>query len=284
VYKKPMLVRIALWVLGAVDVVVFAWQAVTERQQHPNLLQERLDHQVLVVGASALLLAQIVAVGLALNRRSSGSSGVRNAAAAVVLSGAALFNAASLFVLGLQIWDWGDPRFEHRPGSLAMIAVWVPANVAAFIAAWRCRPWSTSPLARTAFGRMLRKAAVSVLVVMCLAVAWMKFVGVHFETTHLAFVRETESPLFVVTPKEMHVQFEVTPSKDPSEAGWIYLAAKYGMPVVVTVPFEGRKTSFRITGLSPRGDFVVPCDSKAECAKILLANRFDLPPELSAAK
>jgi hypothetical protein len=56
-----MLVRIALCVLGVVDVVVFAWQALTERQQHPHFLQESLDHRVFVVGASAMLVVQIVA-------------------------------------------------------------------------------------------------------------------------------------------------------------------------------------------------------------------------------
>jgi hypothetical protein len=81
----------------------------------------------------------------------------------------------------------------------------------------------------------------------------------------------------------MHVQFEVTPSKDPSEAGWIYDAVEYGVPVVVTVPFRGHEFSFRISGFSPEGDFVVPCSSKPECAEILLANDFELPPELSAA-
>ena len=126
------------------------------------------------------------------------------------------------------------------------------------------------------------KAALSVLLVVCLAVAWLKLRGVRVETTSAAFAQRAGSALYEVTPENMHVQFEVTPSKEPSEAGWIYLAAQYGIPVVVTVPFKGRKLAFRISGLSPQGDFVVPCSSKVECADILLANDFRLPPGLAA--
>ena len=219
-YKRPMLVRIALCVLGVVDLGVFAWQAVTERQQHPRFLQESLDHRVFVVGASAVLAAQIVAIGLALRGPCSKSSAVRNITAAVVLFGAALFNAASLFVLGIQTWALVNPGLKAMPGFLAMIVVWVPANLAAFIGAWRCRPWVVSPLAKAAFGRMLRRVALSLLVLVGLVVAWLKLVGVHIETTQAAFTRRSGSPLFVVSPAGMHVQFEVTPSKVPSEAGW----------------------------------------------------------------
>lgn len=283
-YKRPTLVRIALWVLGAVDVIVFVWQAVTEWQRHPNFLQGPLDHQVLVVEASALLLAQIMAIGLAVSGLRPGAGTLRSIAAAVVLAGAAVFNAASFLVLGVQLWALVDPQLKAQPGALAMIAFWVPANVAAFSAAWRCRPWAASPAAKAALGRMLRWAGLALLLVVCIAFGWLKLFGVHIDTTGASFVPQSDSPYFVVTPQGMHVQLGVTPSKDPSEAGWIYLAAEYGVPIDVTIPLRERKFEFRITGLSPEGDFVVPCSSKAKCAEILLATDFELPPELSGAR
>jgi hypothetical protein len=142
-----MLARIAAWVIAAVDLGVLAYCAVRERRLHPEFLKERLDHQLLVVVASALLSAQIGTLGLASSRRSLGASIARNVAAGVALSGAALFNAASLLVLSVPIWDLAnhglDPQ-RPRPAELAMIAVWILANLWGFVAGWRRRPWAAA--------------------------------------------------------------------------------------------------------------------------------------------
>lgn len=102
----------------------------------------------------------------------------------------------------------------------------------------------------------------------------------HVDTTSAAFVRREGSPLFERTSDGMRVLLEITPAQEPEAAGWIYRAAQWGIPVAVSVPYRGGRITFRVTGLTEAGDLIVPCKVEEECARILMANKFELPAEL----
>lgn len=117
-------------------------------------------------------------------------------------------------------------------------------------------------------------AALTAVVAAWLALRSTRVVAVT--TSSAAFV----SSRFEITPDGMRVLLEVTPDKEPAEAGKIYDAATRGVPVVVSVPYRGGVVSFRVIGVTGDGEFVVPCKAREECARILEANRFELPVQL----
>jgi hypothetical protein len=116
-----------------------------------------------------------------------------------------------------------------------------------------------------------------------MALAVVAFVGVSsavttpIRTTHLAFVFDGQS---IQRPGGLRVQ--ITPSKTPAAAGYIYWASRLRLPVRVTVPSGEGDVNFPVRAADD-GGLWIPCSSPHECCRILVALRHpcDVPSTVS---
>lgn len=118
-----------------------------------------------------------------------------------------------------------------------------------------------------------------------IAVVWAIFAvfGIHVQTTSESFAERAGMPLFEAQGNALNVRLHPTPAKWPSEARTIYWAARLNIPVEVSVPDGNGRFAFKVSGLSKEHDFIVPCESKLNCARVLRSAGSSLPTELSSS-
>ncbi len=103
------------------------------------------------------------------------------------------------------------------------------------------------------------------------------------QTTPDAFV-DPKGRLFRTDDADrMWVFLAPTPSKFPPETLNIYARATAGMATRIAMQHLDGRIDLVVQSLSPDGDFMIPCNDKEHCRRILLAVGLRLPLELQAA-
>lgn len=126
-----------------------------------------------------------------------------------------------------------------------------------------------------------QKLLLFIVVVITITGGYLALWGIRVETTSDSFAERVGMPLFETRGHSMNVRLNVTPAAWPAEARRIYWAARMNIPVEVHLLNRGRDVTFSISGMSAEHDFIVPCDSQADCARVLEYAGSRLPAELS---
>ena len=103
------------------------------------------------------------------------------------------------------------------------------------------------------------------------------------QTTSDAFVDPKGRAFRTDDVGRMWVFLGPTPSKFPPEALNIYARATAGLATRIAMRHNDGRVDLVVESLSPNGDFMIPCNDKEHCRRILLAVGLRLPLELQAS-